>query len=48
MVLFKTIAKYLDAILEKGEGPKIRKLRTIILIEGDLQLLMRIFFNATK
>ena len=28
-------------MLEKGKGPIIRKLRMIILIEGDLQILIR-------
>jgi len=37
-----------DVILEKGKGPKLGKLRTITLIEADLQLLMRIFLDATK
>jgi len=32
-----------DATLEKGKGPVLGKLRTITLIEGDLQILMRIF-----
>ena len=35
--------KVLDVILEKDKGPIIGKLRTIQLIEADLQLLMRIF-----
>jgi len=39
--------KITDVILEKGKGPRLGKLRTITLIEGDLQLLMRIFLNAT-
>ena len=35
-----------DMMLEKGKGPTLGKLRTITLIEGDLQILMRIFLNA--
>jgi len=38
--------KVLDVILEKGKGPVIGKLRTIQLIEADLQLLMRIFIGS--
>ena len=37
--------KILDTIIEKGKGPILGKLRTIQLIEADLQLLMRIFFG---
>jgi hypothetical protein len=37
--------KVLDVILEKGKGPIIGKLRTIQLIEADLQLMMRIFIG---
>jgi len=33
-------------MLEKGKGPKLGKLRTITLIEGDLQILMRIFMDG--
>jgi len=36
----------LDVILEKGKGPIIGKLRTIQLIEADLQLLMHIFIRG--
>jgi len=36
----------LDIILEKGKGPVIRKLRTIQLIEANLQLLIRIFIGS--
>ena len=32
-------------MIEKGKGPKLEKLRTIQLIEADLQLLMRIFLG---
>ena len=32
-------------MIEKGKGPKLGKLRTIQLIEADLQLLMRIFLG---
>jgi len=38
--------KVLDIILEKGKGPFLGKLRTIQLIEADLQLMMRIFIGA--
>jgi len=37
----------IDVMLEKGKGPKLGKLRTITLIEGDLQLLMRIFLDGS-
>ena len=37
--------KVLDIILDKGKGPIIGKLRTIQLIEADLQLLMQIFLG---
>ena len=37
--------KILNIIIEKGKGPTLRKLRTIQLIEVDLQLLMRIFLG---
>ena len=37
--------KTLDITIEKGKGPVIRKLRTIQLIEADLQILMIIFIN---
>ena len=33
-------------ILEKGKGPVLGKLRTIQLIEADLQLLMRIYVGG--
>ena len=38
--------KLLAVILEKGKGPIIGKLRTLQLIEGDLQILMRIFIGG--
>ena len=38
--------KVLDVILEKGKGPVIGKLRTIQLIETDLQLIMRIYVGG--
>ena len=41
----KRWVKLLAVILEKGKGPIIGKLRTIQLIEADLQLLMRIFIG---
>jgi len=37
--------KTLVVMIEKGKGPVLGKLRTIQLIEADLQLLMRIFIN---
>ena len=37
--------KMLDAILEKGKGPVIGKLRATSLIEADLQFVMSIFLN---
>ena len=37
--------KTLVVMIEKGKGPVLGKLRTIQLIEADLQLLMRIFVN---
>jgi len=35
----------LDIIIEKGKEPTLRKLRTIQLIEVDLQLIMRIYIS---
>ena len=40
------LLKLLAVILEKGKGPIIGKLRTIQLIEADLQLLMCIFIGG--
>ena len=37
--------KTLDVIIEKGKGPVLGKLRTIQLIEANLQLVMRILVN---
>jgi len=37
--------KILDIIIEKGKGPTLSKLRTIQLIEADLQMLIRIFIR---
>ena len=37
--------KTLDIIIEKGKGLVLGKLRTIQLIEADLQLVMRILVN---
>ena len=42
----KRWVKLLAVILEKGKGPIIGKLRTIQLIEADLQILMRIFIGG--
>ena len=38
----------IDAMLEKGKGPVLGKLRTVTLIEGDLEILMRIFLYADE
>ena len=38
--------KRLVVMIAKGKGPVLGKLRTIQLIEADLQLLMRIFVNT--
>ena len=38
--------KILDIVIEKDKGPILGKLRTIQLIEADLQLLMRIFMGS--
>ena len=38
----------IDAILEKRKGPVLGKLRIITLIEGDLQMLMRMFLQAEE
>ena len=35
----------LDVMIKKGKGSVIGKLRTIQLIEADLQLLMKILVN---
>ena len=32
-------------MIEKEKGPVVSKLRTIQLIEADLQMIMRIFIN---
>jgi len=37
--------KILDVTIEKGKGPVLGKLRTIQLIEANLQLVMRILVN---
>ena len=37
--------KILYVTIEKGKGPIISKLKTIQLIEADLQLLMHIFID---
>ena len=36
----------IDATLEKGKGSIIGKLKTIMLIEGDLQILMRKYLRS--
>ena len=33
-------------MIEKGKGPNIKKLRTLEMIEADLQLVMRIFLGS--
>ena len=38
--------KVLDIILEKGKGPILGKLRNITLIEGDIQINMRIQLSS--
>ena len=40
--------KVLNVMLDKGKGPMIGKLRTIQLIEADLQLIMRIFIRIKE
>ena len=35
----------LDIMIKKGKGPKLGKLRTIQLIEADMQLLIRVFMS---
>ena len=35
----------IDTMIEKGKGPYIEKLRIIELIEGDLQLIIRIYIG---
>ena len=35
-----------DVMLEKGKGPRLGKLQIISLIEGDLQMLIKIFLEA--
>ena len=38
--------KAVDVMIEKGKGPRIDKLRTLEMIEADLQLAMRIFLGT--
>ena len=40
--------KLVDTMLEKGKGPIIGKLRNITLIEGDMQIGMRIFLSTDE
>ena len=40
--------KLVDTTLEKGKGPIVGKLRNITLIEGDLQIGIRISLNSRK
>ena len=42
------MGKILDALLSKGKGMIIGKLRTITLIEADLQCTMRMCLNDDK
>ena len=42
------MGKVLDVILREGKGMILGKLRTITLIEADLQYIMRIFLNDGK
>ena len=44
-MLFTTMGKILDAILNKGKGMVLGKLRTITLIEVNLQHVMRMCLN---
>ena len=44
----KRWTKLVDTILEKGKGPILGKLKTITLIEGDLQIMMRMYLNAPE
>ena len=40
--------KLVDTTLEKGKGPIIGKLRNITLIEGDMQIGMRISLSTDR
>ena len=40
--------KIVDVILNKGKGMVLGKLRTITLIEADLQYIMRIYLNDNE
>ena len=42
----KQWTRLLNVMLEKGKGPILGKLRTMQLIEADLQLLMRMFVGG--
>ena len=35
------MTKVVDVAMKKGKGPRIEKLRTLEMIEADLQLVMR-------
>jgi hypothetical protein len=37
--------KVVDVMLEKGKGPRLKKLRILEMIEADLQLVMRVFLG---
>ena len=41
--MLKRWQNVLDVILEKGKGPELGKLRIIELIEGDLQIITRMY-----
>ena len=38
--------KVVDVMIEKGKGPRINKLRTLEMIEANLQLVMRMFLGS--
>ena len=44
MLQYRFYSKYwldfVDSMLEKGKGPILRKILTMTLVEGDLQILM--------
>ena len=38
--------KVVGVVVEKGKGPRIKNLRTLEMIEADLQLVMRMFLSS--
>ena len=42
------LSKIADATLEEGKGLVIEKLRTITLVEDNLQMLMRMYLNSLE